>query len=48
MTVSELIKQLLDHPLNSQVYVGKGMGPVKSVVSEITDKIYVVLSPKEQ
>jgi hypothetical protein len=42
----ELIKQLLDYPLDVQVYVGKGMGPVGKVEETITDKIYVILSPK--
>ena len=45
MTVRELIMELLDHPLNSEVYIGKGMGPCASVTSEVTDRIYIVLSP---
>lgn len=45
MTNHELIRLLLEEPMNSQVYIGKGMGPVRVVESKITDRIYVVLSP---
>jgi hypothetical protein len=50
LTVRDLIRELLDHPLDSQVYVGKGMGPLGRVDSEVggnagTDRIYVILSP---
>lgn len=45
MTNRELIKELLDHPLDSQVYVSKGVGPVNTVHSEVTDRIWIVLSP---
>lgn len=50
MTVLELIKALLDEPMGSEVYVGKGMGPLRGVYSEVagntgTDKMYVILSP---
>jgi len=45
MTVRELIMELLDHPLDSEVYIGKGMGPCTSVTPEVTDRTYVVLSP---
>jgi hypothetical protein len=45
VTNRELIKLLLDEPLDSVIYVGKGMGPVRVVDEEITDRIYVVLKP---
>ena len=50
LTVRDLIRQLLDHPMDSQVYVGKGVGPLTRVTSEIggnagTDRIFVILSP---
>jgi hypothetical protein len=50
MKVRELIRELLDHGLNSDVYVGKGMGPLEHVVSEVggntgTDRLFVILSP---
>ena len=50
MKVRELIPELLDHGLDSEVYVGKGMGPLEQVVSEVggktgTDRLFVILSP---
>jgi len=45
MTVRDLIRALLEKPMDSQVYIGKGMGPLASIKSETTDRIYVVLSP---
>jgi hypothetical protein len=53
MTVRDLIRELLDHPLDSQVYVGKGMGPLRRVDGDVagntgTDRIFVVLSPAEK
>ena len=50
LTVRDLIRELLDHPMDSQVYVGKGMGPLARVTSEVagntgTDRIFVILSP---
>jgi hypothetical protein len=41
----DLIKFLLDKPLDSDVYVGKGMGPLEKVTTEVADKIYIVVSP---
>ena len=50
MKVRDLIPELLDHGLDSEVYVGKGMGPLQQVVSEAdgntgTDRLFVILSP---
>jgi hypothetical protein len=45
MTNRELIKRLLDEPLDVEIYIGKGMGPAKHVKVEFTDRAYVVLSP---
>ena len=45
MTNRELIRALLNHPLDSQIYIGKGMGPLTRIESEVTDRIYVILSP---
>jgi hypothetical protein len=42
----DLIKRLLDEPLDGEVYIGKGMGPVENVEISVTDKINIVLSPK--
>jgi hypothetical protein len=50
MKVRELIRELLDHGLDSDVYIGKGMCPLEQVVSEVggntgTDRLFVILSP---
>jgi hypothetical protein len=45
MIAKDLICQLLDYPMDSEIYVGKGMGPLTTVKPEVTDRIYVVLSP---
>jgi hypothetical protein len=50
MKVRELVRELLDHAIDSDVYVGKGMGPLEQVVSEVggntgTDRLFVILSP---
>jgi hypothetical protein len=45
MTVRDLIKELLDYPLDSQVYIGKGMGPAREVVPEVTDRTWIVVKP---
>lgn len=48
-TVRELILELIrNHPMDAPVYIGKGMGPLRKVESEVagnTDRIYTVLSP---
>ncbi len=42
----DLIKLLLDKPLDSDVCVGKGMGPLEKVANEVVgDKVYIVVSP---
>ncbi len=46
MTVREVIKALLDQPLDCEVYVGKGMGPVQKVAPEISgDRMFVIIGP---
>ncbi len=49
LTVRELIRQLLDHPMDATVYVGKGMGPLAQVDSRVSDtapdRTCIVLSP---
>jgi hypothetical protein len=50
MIIRDLIRELLDHAMNSEVYVGKGMGPLQQVASEVggntgTDRVFVILSP---
>jgi hypothetical protein len=45
LTVRELIRQLLDEPMDATVYISKGVGPLGRVHHEVTDKIYVVLEP---
>lgn len=47
MTVSDLIRVLLEHPMDSQVYIGKGMGPLSRVEPYVSDRIYVILSPEQ-
>jgi hypothetical protein len=44
MTVRELIKALLDQPLDAQAYVGKGIGPA-ATVALFTAQGVVVISP---
>lgn len=46
MINKEVILRLLEYPLDCEVYVGKGMGPVGTVTGEITDRLYVVISPE--
>jgi hypothetical protein len=50
MKVRDLIRELLDHAMDSTVYVGKGVGPLSRVESEVggntgTDRLFVILSP---
>lgn len=45
MTNRDLIKLLLDQPLDAQVYVGKGTGPVEAVEPAVAGTICIVLSP---
>lgn len=46
MTVRDLINALLDHPLDSVPYVGKGIGPLASLSDDGTCvRPFVVLSP---
>lgn len=45
MKVRDLIKALTDHAMDSDVYIGKGCGPLERVSSEVTDRIFVVLEP---
>lgn len=49
MTVLELVKILLDQPLDAEAYVGKGMGPAASVAVMTTSdgNRVVVVSPSE-
>lgn len=42
MTVRELIETLSNYPADAQAYVGKGIGPVRSVRNRITDGVYVL------
>lgn len=53
MTVRELMRVLLDKPMDSEVYVGKGMGPLGRVESRAagntgTDRLFVILSPAKR
>jgi hypothetical protein len=55
LTVRDLVRELLDHPMDSQVYVGKGMGPLGQVESAVgdgvitgTQQVCVVLSPVKE
>ena len=46
MTVRDLIHMLLDEPMDAQVWIGKGAGPLRS--AEIVgrpDGVYVILEP---
>lgn len=49
LTVRDLIRALLNHPMDSTVYVGKGMGAlgaVNEIAGGTPDRVfYVVLSP---
>jgi hypothetical protein len=42
MTVHELIVMLLPLPMGTQVYIGKGMGPLGNIE---TGDPYVILNP---
>jgi hypothetical protein len=46
MKVRDLIKLLLDCPPDSDVYISKGIGPVATVETEVSDRIFVILSPE--
>jgi hypothetical protein len=49
LTVRDLICALLEHPLDSVAYVGKGIGPVLSVESASgIGGGYVILSPVKE
>ena len=49
LTVRDLICALLDYPLNSVVYVGKGVGPARSVEGASgIGADYVILSPAKE
>jgi len=41
----DLIKRLLDEPMDADVYIGKGMGPATKVETKVTDRIVIILSP---
>jgi hypothetical protein len=43
--VRELIPELLDHGLDSEVYLGKGVGPLTRVQSRDSGQLFVILSP---
>lgn len=43
----DLIKLLLDEPMDSEVHIGKGTGSVEKVETAVTDRIYVILSPEK-
>jgi hypothetical protein len=48
--VRDLIRELLGYAMDSEVYVGKGMGPLAKAVPETcgntgTDRMFVILSP---
>ncbi len=46
MTNREFIMKLLQHSLDVQVYIGKGMGPAKRVEGAMSEHVnYVVVSP---
>jgi hypothetical protein len=46
MTVRELIRALLDEPMDAQVYIGKGMGPLRSAeIVRRDDGVYLILEP---
>jgi hypothetical protein len=46
MTVRDLIVALLDEPMDAQVYIGKGMGPLRSAeIIRHPDGVHVVLEP---
>lgn len=49
MTVRELIVELLtNYALDQQVYIGKGMGPVRMAnphIDDLSNKMYVILRP---
>lgn len=45
MRVRDLIRELLDEPMDAMVYVGKGCGPLARVEYTVTDRIVVVLEP---
>jgi hypothetical protein len=46
MKVRDLIKALCDYPLDCDVYIGKGCGPLAQVRSEVTDRIWLLLEPE--
>jgi hypothetical protein len=45
----DLVRELLDHAMDSEVYIGKGMGPLAKVTQACgntgTDRLLVILSP---
>jgi hypothetical protein len=46
MTVRDLIVALLDEPMDAQVYIGKGMGPLRSAeIIRRPDGVCVILEP---
>ncbi len=45
MKVRDLIKALLDEPMDADVYIGKGCGPLAEVEYRVTDRIWVILTP---
>jgi hypothetical protein len=46
MTVRELIQALLDEPMDAQIYIGKGMGPLRGAERiQRPDGIYLILEP---
>lgn len=46
MTVRDLIRALLDEPMDAQVYIGKGMGPLRAAERvRRPDGVFLVLEP---
>lgn len=46
MTVRDLIQALLDEPMDAQVYIGKGMGPLRAAERIRRDSgVYLILEP---
>ncbi len=44
----ELIKHLLNQPMDAEVFIGKGMGPVGIPEQKYIDKTYIILTPEKK